>query len=258
VPTEKPLRVQVAEAMGLSVRDESRYGCTCSMVGMPSDGGAFPSPRSAREPHDHIEWKYWHVYEYEDDGDWREVPAYDVDPTAAWRVMQHVRERAKVWGTGHDAVAHRFGVALVNRIEAREAKPTGYGFGASQNWRASDAFGAFMIHATPEDICLAALKALEPLSAAGEGVLRARLRVRLVAADGLSTEMVVDKPRPDIFMVLRSRPSIARADGPPAGYGPEQRRYTYCGPAEDGVVEYHEVYSPQRTRVVAEAGRLPK
>jgi hypothetical protein len=79
--SEKPLNVRVAEALGHTVQDVSRYGCRCSCVGLPGDNGAFPMPRDPRTPHDHIEWEYWRSG-WDDDGDWFPVEQYDSD----WRV----------------------------------------------------------------------------------------------------------------------------------------------------------------------------
>lgn len=118
--SEKPLHVRVAEAIGLTVQDESVYGCRQMCVRSVSDSGDFPMP--GHRPHDHILWTYYRKCEWEEDGDWEPVVSYDTDWSATgplieefgfnleagngWTALDWGGEYAAVGSTPLEAVCH--------------------------------------------------------------------------------------------------------------------------------------------------------
>ena len=75
VGTEKPLHVRVAEALGLVVKDESRW-CSGQCIALVTIGGDLPTVREGR--HHHERWLY-ERHDWEGDSEWYPVPRYDED-----------------------------------------------------------------------------------------------------------------------------------------------------------------------------------
>ena len=82
---EKPLHVQVAEALGHRVRDAS-YECKRQCIGNVYDEGPFPSV--SHLTHRHGGWQWWRQYPYEEDGTWERCPLFDVDWSATGPLIE--------------------------------------------------------------------------------------------------------------------------------------------------------------------------
>ena len=92
--TEKPLNVQVAEALGHKVR---RLGPCTSCVQMPTDGGELPS--AVEKPHYH--WEMWREFEWEaPDGIWVTVPNFPKDWSATGPLIEKHEINIDLRGAG--------------------------------------------------------------------------------------------------------------------------------------------------------------